>query len=702
MQNSGSVVRAGDVEFVVNEIVATASRSGIGFRVAAVETAEPARVFARARRALGALGFVVVRPGARRAPGQGGSLAHRHVAVFCCGGEDRRPAAKWIRALSRASPRGHVAVLLGPHVRKRPWNPGLAQVRERALAYGATSGDAGPSPARSIAGFLAVGDLDRAEALAAGIRAEACVLGEEVPDAVEAQHAEILFWRGRSDVPPTSARLRQRAGHALESLLFEWLRERSSGRAHESSTVAQRIRRAGAVGILRWGEGKGDMHLVEGLPALLQLVQDADDDHAALVGGCAWVRRQSGADRVGVVDGDALRVIAGDGWSSADLASVDPATVVVPVRYGRAVIGRVLALGAEAARPAIEQAAQAMAALTAPALRARLDALALARDAHSAAPEILGTSPAIAAVREAVARAAGTSFPVLIEGESGTGKELVARAVHRLSPRRGRVFAAVNCAALTDELMEAELFGHARGAFTGALGTRTGLFESAHGGTLFLDEVGEMSPRGQAKLLRVLQEREIRRVGENTARAVDVRIVAATNIGLAEATARGAFRPDLLFRLAVVRLRVPPLRDRLEDLPLLAHVFWRQMAADRGHRARLGADAIAALGRHLWPGNIRELQNVIAALVVASPVRGRVGERHVRQVLMSASARDDEGVSLEEARQLAERRAVAAALARHGGRRVPAARELGLTRQGLTKALRRLGFSSVDPKAGVA
>ncbi len=542
LQHRGSVVRAGDVEFAVNEIVAIASRSGIGFRVADVETADPARVYARARRVLGALGFVAVRARAPVTPGHAGSLGHRHVAVICCGDEDRRPAARWIRVLSRASSRGHVVVLLGSNARGRLSNPGLAQVRERAIAYGAARAGSGEALAGVIGGLIARGELDRAEALAAGIITEARVLREEVPEAIEAQHEEILFWRGRSDVPPVSVGVEPRAAHALDGLLFEWLRERGSGRARESSPVAQRIRRAGAVGILRWGEGKGDMDLVHGLPALLQLVQDADDDHAALVGGCAWVRRQSGADRVGVVDGDALRVIAGDGWSSADLASVDPATVVVPVRYGRAVIGRVLALGAEAARPAIEQAAQAMAALTAPALRARLDALALARDAHAAAPEILGTSPAIAGVREAVARAAGTAFPVLIEGESGTGKELVARAVHRLSPRRGRAFAAVNCAALTDELIEAELFGHARGAFTGALGTRAGLFEEAHGGTLFLDEVGELSPRGQAKLLRVLQEREIRRVGENTSRAVDVRIVAATNVGLAEATAQGSFR----------------------------------------------------------------------------------------------------------------------------------------------------------------
>ena len=307
-------------------------------------------------------------------------------------------------------------------------------------------------------------------------------------------------------------------------------------------------------------------------------------------------------------------------------------------------------------------------------------------------------------MREAIARAALTGFAVLIEGESGTGKELVARAVHRLSARRDRPFAAVNCAALSDELIEAELFGHARGAFTGALGTRAGIFEWAHGGTLFLDEVGELSPRGQAKVLRALQEREIRRVGENTSRSVDVRVVAATNVVLADAVVRGTFRQDLLFRLAVVRIRLPPLRDRIEDIPRLAQSFWRPMAAERGVRTRLGADALAALCRHSWPGNVRELQNAVAGLVVAAPARGRVTERHVRQVLsMAASGQaGDEAVSLEAARQLAERRAVTSALARHGGRRSAAASELGISRQGLTKALRRLGLSGLDAKEGVA
>ena len=489
-----------------------------------------------------------------------------------------------------------------------------------------------------------------------------------------------------------------------ESLLQEWLRARCRSDADAAKRLRVRICRTGIEGVVRWGEGKDGMHLIHGLPALLQLVQDADDEQAALRGGCAWLRRQTGANEAAILTADGGGVIAGDGWSGLKLGIKDETTeprAAVPIRYGRAVIGQVVARGSEADRVVIEQGVHAVAALLAPAVRSRLDALEISREADRAAAEILGGSPGMAAVREAIARAALTGFPVLIEGESGTGKELVARAVHRLSARRDRPLAAVNCAALSDELIEAELFGHTRGAFTGALGTRAGIFEWAHGGTLFLDEVGELSPRGQAKVLRALQEREIRRVGENTSRSVDVRVVAATNVVLADAVVRGTFRQDLLFRLAVVRIRLPPLRERIEDIPRLAQSFWKPMAAERGVRTRLGADALAALCRHSWPGNVRELQNAVAGLVVAAPARGRVTERHVRQVLAMA-APADEAVSLEAARQLAERRAVTSALARHGGRRAAAASELGISRQGLTKALRRLGLSGLDANAGVA
>ncbi|MBW8868202.1 MAG: sigma 54-interacting transcriptional regulator, partial [Acidobacteria bacterium] len=312
------------------------------------------------------------------------------------------------------------------------------------------------------------------------------------------------------------------------------------------------------------------------------------------------------------------------------------------------------------------------------------------------AGEILGASPSIRGVRATIARVALAPFSVVIEGESGTGKELVARALHRHSARRDRTFAALNCAALTDELVEAELFGHARGAFTHAVNARVGLFEEAHRGTLFLDEVGELSPRAQAKLLRTLQEGEIRRVGENDARAVDVRVIAATNRPLATLAAEGRFREDLMFRLSVVKIAVPPLRERAEDIPQLAFEFWKSSARRVGTHATLGPDAVALLAQMPWPGNVRQLQNAMAALSVAAPRTGRVCARLVRMVLdglVDASGDSVPLLSLEDARRQAERRVISAALAKHTGNRADAARALGLSRQGLAKAVRRLGLA---------
>jgi DNA-binding NtrC family response regulator len=230
------------------------------------------------------------------------------------------------------------------------------------------------------------------------------------------------------------------------------------------------------------------------------------------------------------------------------------------------------------------------------------------------------------------------------------------------------------------------------------------LFEEAHGGTLFLDEVGELSPRAQAKLLRTLQEGEVRRVGENAPRMVNVRVVAATNRPLQAMTAEGAFREDLLFRLAVVRIRLPPLRDRIEDIPVLAWACWKQLSIAADKRAVLGPDAIARLCHHHWPGNVRELQNVMAGVLMLAPPRGRVTARHVDRVLDAAREVAEDAVPLVVARSRWEQQAVARALARHGGRRSAAARELGLTRQGLTKALKRLGLAARGdaPTRGVA
>ncbi len=313
-------------------------------------------------------------------------------------------------------------------------------------------------------------------------------------------------------------------------------------------------------------------------------------------------------------------------------------------------------------------------------------------DGHAACDPnaLLGRSREMASLRTAIARAAAAPYPVLIEGETGVGKELVARALHRGGPRHAGAFCVVNCAALTDELFEAELFGHSRGAFTGAVTERTGLVEAAAGGTLFLDEVGELSVRAQAKLLRVIQNGEIRRLGENAVRKVDVQLIAATNRRLTVEAAAGRFRQDLLFRLAVVSLQVPALRDRAGDVELLVRHFWARELKRAGKRAALGDATIEVLVRYPWPGNVRELQNVVARLVVAAPRRGQVGPG-----LLPAAVRERPAAArptLAEAREAFERGFVHSALRRNDGRPTVAARELGISRQGLAKLVKRLGI----------
>jgi DNA-binding NtrC family response regulator len=294
---------------------------------------------------------------------------------------------------------------------------------------------------------------------------------------------------------------------------------------------------------------------------------------------------------------------------------------------------------------------------------------------------------------------------VLILGESGTGKELLARTVHRLSPRREAPFVAFDCSALTPTLLESELFGHEKGAFTGAARARRGLFREAHGGTLFLDEIGDIAPEVQNKLLRVLQEREIKPVGGDSTVKVDVRILAATNKDLKGLVARGAFREDLYFRLAVVPVEVPPLRERREDLPLLAaHILLRRRAAAPGGRRwpqRIAPEALAKLAAYAWPGNIRELENVLARAALLSdgdeiraadlpPLEGP-GRKEVDGGV--ADGRPLKQIVADAARAV-ERQAIRDALDRSEGSPSKAARLLGISRASLYNKLKEYGIAT--------
>jgi two-component system response regulator AtoC len=368
-----------------------------------------------------------------------------------------------------------------------------------------------------------------------------------------------------------------------------------------------------------------------------------------------------------------------------------------PVRYGAGVTGALWchwAIGAPVVAQDIATVLRLAATASAPAAY-ELSERSRGPATSGLMPDLVGDSQAMQDVRQAVLRVAASPFPVLIEGESGAGKELVARAVHAAGPRRARRFCALNCAALTDDLVEAELFGHTRGAFTGAVAERVGLFEDAQGGTLFLDEVTELSVRIQAKLLRTLQEGEVRRLGESHTRKVDARIVAATNRPMAGQVSADRFRADLRYRLDVLRIVIPPLRDRLEDIPPLVRHLWARLAARTGSRAVLSPSALACLGAYDWPGNVRELQNVLASVMVAGPSKGLIGAGGLPRHMTRTAAMGGR-TTLAEARRAFEAHYVRAALGRAGGRPAVAARELGVSRQGMTKLLTRLNLPRLD------
>ena len=343
-------------------------------------------------------------------------------------------------------------------------------------------------------------------------------------------------------------------------------------------------------------------------------------------------------------------------------------------------------------------------------LRRRTDALKQAReDLLQQADElglkyrydqIIGRSPAMRNVLRLVDRVTDLALPVLVVGESGTGKELIARAIHFNGPRRRARIVGENCAAVPETLMESEFFGYARGAFTGAVKDHPGLFEQADKGTLFLDEVGETSPEMQKKLLRVLEEGEVRRVGGKTAIPVDVRIVSATNRDLTGMLKSGAFREDLYYRLAGVVIELPPLRDRREDIePLMLH-FLAEANPGTAVAARIEPATVDLLSAYDWPGNVRELRNEVRRLMALSEGGGAIRPEHLSSRITAYRTPDLEKSPVRELRPLVEdleRRVLRATLLRHGWNKSRAAEELGLSRLGLRKKLERYGMDAEQP-----
>jgi DNA-binding NtrC family response regulator len=337
-------------------------------------------------------------------------------------------------------------------------------------------------------------------------------------------------------------------------------------------------------------------------------------------------------------------------------------------------------------------------------VRAEAEAREL-RGAAGHLDELLGESRAMAELRERVLRAARSSASVLVTGERGTGKELVARAIHRASSRADAPLERLNCAAVPAELIESELFGHEAGAFTGATRQRRGKFERAHGGTLFLDEVGDMPLAMQSKLLRVLQEREIERVGGSETLSIDVRVVAATNRDLPAASASGAFRPDLLDRLNVVPLELPPLRARRDDIVPLAEHFLTLVRNENGRPGiELTPSAKSALQALPFPGNVRELRNLVERLVILNPDDAVTGA-DVERLAGMGSARAAtglyrSGVPFRVLSEEAERTILEEALAQHGGQMAATARALGLERSHLYKKAKALGLRGASGESG--
>ena len=304
---------------------------------------------------------------------------------------------------------------------------------------------------------------------------------------------------------------------------------------------------------------------------------------------------------------------------------------------------------------------------------------------------MVGESQKMRELYQTVARVAQTDSTVLICGESGTGKELVARALHANSARRRKPFIAINCAVLTETLLESELFGHERGAFTGAVAQKRGRLEVADGGTLFLDEIGELSTNLQARLLRVLQEREFERVGGTRTIAVDIRVIAATNRNLAEAIQQGGFRSDLYYRLNVIELELPPLRERRQDIPLLADHFLKKMSQKIGRQAtHISQEARDGLISYDWPGNVRELENAIERAVVMGSTTSVRPEDLPDSILEGTASPTAAVTSLEHGVREAKKRLVLGAFAKAGGAYAEAAKLLGVNTNYLYTLVKKL------------
>jgi transcriptional regulator with PAS, ATPase and Fis domain len=311
-------------------------------------------------------------------------------------------------------------------------------------------------------------------------------------------------------------------------------------------------------------------------------------------------------------------------------------------------------------------------------------------------PLFIGDHPLMQKIYAMVHRVATTDATVLITGESGTGKELVARSIHNLGTRATHPFVAINCAALPEELLESELFGHVRGAFTGALSSRVGMFQLADGGTIFLDEIGEMAGSLQAKLLRVLQGKEVRPVGADRVTAINVRVVAATNKDLTREVQRGMFREDLFYRLQVIPVHLPPLRARRSDIPLLVRFFLEKTSHKYSNSLRISDEAMVYLWEYDWPGNVRELENLVERMVILSETGCLAPEDlppHVRSFISEKKLPhpdfNDGEVNLREVLEQFEGRLIDEALRRTNGNKTAAAHMLGLKRTTLVAKLRR-------------